>query len=65
VAESRCPACQGQTEAVFNLVEKMIERASDSHCEVELLLHPSALDNMGHIGAELSETAAARLERPS
>jgi hypothetical protein len=37
----------------------MIERAFDSHCEVVRLLHPSPLDNLGHIGAELSEAAAA------
>ena len=58
VADPRCPACNGPTETVFNLVEEMIERAFDAHCEVVRLLHPSPLDNLGHIGAELSEAAA-------
>jgi hypothetical protein len=59
VAYPRCPACNGPAETVFNVVEEMIERAFDSHCEVVRLLHPSPLDNLGHIGAELSEAAAA------
>jgi peptide chain release factor subunit 1 len=60
LAYPRCPACNCPTEAVFNVVEEMIARALDSHCEVMRLLHPSPLDNMGHIGAELSEEAAPR-----
>jgi hypothetical protein len=57
VSFPRCPACNGTTETVFNVVEEMIERAFDSHCEVVRLLSPSPLDNLGHIGAELSEAA--------
>jgi peptide subunit release factor 1 (eRF1) len=58
VSDPRCPACNGPTETIFNVVEEMIERAFDAHCEVVRLLHPSPLDNLGHIGAELSEAAA-------
>jgi hypothetical protein len=58
VTDPRCPACNGPTETVFNVVEEMIERAFDAHCEVVRLLHPSPLDNLGHIGAELSEATA-------
>lgn len=53
----RCPACNGAAETVFNVVEEMIRRALDAHCEVVRLLHPSPLDNLGHIGAELSGDA--------
>jgi hypothetical protein len=56
VAFPRCPACHGPTETVFNVVEEMIERAFEAHCEVVRLLFPSPLDNLGHIGAELSDT---------
>ena len=57
VAFPRCPACNGAAETVFNVVEEMIERAFAAHCEVVRLLFPSPLDNLGHIGAELSEAA--------
>jgi len=57
VAFNRCPACDGPAETVFNVVEEMIARALDSHCEVVRLLHPSPLDNLGHIGAELTQEA--------
>ena len=65
VAFPRCPACNGATETVFNVVEEMIERAFDAHCEVVRLLFPSPLDNLGHIGAELSEAAAAPQAAPA
>ncbi|MBI5238987.1 MAG: hypothetical protein HY926_00800 [Elusimicrobia bacterium] len=58
VSFPRCPACHGTTETVFNVVEEMVERAFEAHCEVVRLLFPSPLDNLGHIGAELSEAAA-------
>jgi peptide subunit release factor 1 (eRF1) len=51
---NRCPTCNGAMAAIFNVVEEMIQRALDAHCEVVRLLNESVLDNVGHIGAELS-----------
>jgi hypothetical protein len=51
---SRCPACNAAMAVIFNIVEEMIQRALDAHCEVIRLLNDSVLDGMGHIGAELS-----------
>ncbi|HAM34692.1 MAG TPA: hypothetical protein DEB40_02700 [Elusimicrobia bacterium] len=59
LAFSRCPACGNATQALFDVVEEMIQRALDGHCEVLRLLNPTPLDNMGHIGAELSGNIVA------
>ncbi len=53
--EPKCLDCRHATEAVFNLVAEMIDRAIASGCEVFRLRHDSPLDNLGKIGAELCD----------
>ncbi|MDD5658195.1 MAG: hypothetical protein PHF00_13170 [Elusimicrobia bacterium] len=59
VGFNRCPACNGVMGAIFNVVDELIQRALDGHCEVVRLLNDSVLDSMGHIGAELSAQEAS------
>lgn len=56
---TKCVRCGRPTEAVFNVVSEMIHRALDGNCEVFRILHDSPLDNLGRIGAELVDGAAA------
>lgn len=50
----KCLDCRRPTEAVFNVVGELMDRAWDMSCEVIRLLHETPLDNVGRIGAELS-----------
>lgn len=50
----KCLKCHHPTEAVFNVVGELMDRAWDMSCEVIRILHETPLDNVGRIGAELS-----------
>lgn len=57
--ETRCLGCHKPTEAVFDVIGELIERAQEDGREVFRLFHPTPLDNRGRIGAELSQGAPA------
>lgn len=58
--ETKCVDCRHSTEAVFNLVAEMIDRALSTGVEVFRLHHDSPLDNLGKIGAELCDDAGIK-----
>ena len=53
--EARCLGGRKPTEAVFDVVGELIERAQEQGREVFRLFQPTPLDNHGRIGAELSQ----------
>lgn len=53
--DPKCLDCRRPTEAVFNIVSEMIDRALEAGCEVFRLRNDSPLDNVGRIGAELCD----------
>lgn len=57
--DGKCVSCGRPTVAVFNVVEELAQRALDRNAELVRLLHPSPLDNHGHIGALLAEGEAS------
>ncbi len=50
----KCFDCRRPTEAVFDIVGEMMQRAYDLNCEVVRLMHETPLDNVGRIAAHLS-----------
>lgn len=62
----KCLSCRRPTDAVFNVIGEMLQRAYDQNCEVYRIFSDTPLDNVGKIGAELShEQAAAPAPAPA
>ena len=51
--EAKCPSCQRKTDRVLDIIDKAVEAAMDSNCEVKHIASPSKLNRYGKIGAFL------------
>lgn len=59
LTQIKCVWCGTGTETLFNLVEELADRALSQGAEVFRLGSLTPLDNLGHVGVELREAAAA------